>query len=137
MSKNIESIADTIKMELSRANRARETGYRYNEEFQDVTELEITDRIKPCLDGTEDNGFMLDFVAEVNIENPLSSKRYVIHLYGGKNGSGKWNEYFVDAVSIINKLMDSKIGNFKKAYLIDWHNDCADDVFDLLIGVRE
>lgn len=120
------------KVELRRKNVIEDGMTRYNETWEDVTPA-FEERVKKCLEGTEDNMFSLGYIAKplVNFDN-----YYVIYIHGGKNGSGKWNEYFVDALSIFNKLTDKNIGNFSKVYLIDWKNDCSDDVFDMWIGVE-
>ena len=92
----------------------------------------VIDKVTKSLAGCEWSNLKLDFVAKVE-----GSEHLVIHLYGGKNGSGQWNEYFVDLLSFINKLKEESIGGFKEVWLISLKNDCADDVFDVYIGVRQ
>lgn len=104
----------------------------YEETWTKVTDSDVIDKVTKSLVGCESSNLKLDFVAKVE-----GSKHLVIHLYGGKNGSGQWNEYLVDLLSTFNKLKDESIGGFKEVWLISLKNDCADDVFDVYIGVRQ
>ena len=104
----------------------------YGETWTKITDDDVITRVTKSLSGCEWSNLKLDFVAKVE-----GSEHLVIHLYGGKNGSGKWNEYLADLLSIINKLTDESIGTFKEVWLISLKNDCADDVFDVYIGVRQ
>lgn len=104
----------------------------YGENWIKVTDDDVITRVTKSLAGCECSNLKLDFVAKVE-----GSEHLVIHLYGGKNGSGQWNEYLVDLLSTFNKLKDESIGSFKEVWLISLKNDCADDVFDVYIGVRQ
>ena len=104
----------------------------YGENWIKVTDNDVITRVTKSLSGCEWSNLKRDFVAKVE-----GSEHFVIHLYGGKNGSGQWNEYFVDLLSTFNKLKDESIGGFKEVWLISLKNDCADDVFDVYIGVRQ
>ena len=104
----------------------------YEETWTNVTDDDVIDKVTKSLAGCEFSNLKLDFVAKVE-----GSEHFVIHLYGGKNGSGQWNEYLVDLLSTFNKLKDESIGGFKEVWLISLKNDCADDVFDVYIGVRQ
>ena len=104
----------------------------YGETWTNVTDDVVIDKVTKSLAGCNSSNLKLDFVAKVE-----GSEHLVIHLYGGKNGSGEWNEYLVDLLSTFNKLKDESIGGFKEVWLISLKNDCADDVFDVYIGVRQ
>lgn len=104
----------------------------YGETWTKVTDDDVIDKVTKSLAGCNSSNLKLDFVAKVE-----GSEHLVIHLYGGRNGSGQWNEYLVDLLSTINKLKDESIGTFKEVWLISLKNDCADDVFDVYIGVRQ
>ncbi len=52
-------------------------------------------------------------------------------LYGGKNGCGKWEDYFQDLSNFTDRL---KGGAVKKLWLIKLENDCPDDVFTATFG---
>ena len=104
----------------------------YGETWTKVTDDGVIKRVTKSLVGCDWSNLKLDFVAKVE-----ESEHLVIHLYGGKNGCGEWNEYLVDLLSTFNKLKDESIGGFKEVWLISLKNDCADDVFDVYIGVRQ
>lgn len=104
----------------------------YGENWTKITDDDVITRVTKSLAGCEWSNLKLDFVAKVE-----KSEHFVIHLYGGKNGSGQWNEYLVDLLSTFNKLKEESIGAFKNVWLISLKNDCADDVFDVYIGVRQ
>ena len=104
----------------------------YGETWTKITDDDVITRVTKSLSGCDQSNLKVDFAAKVE-----EAEHLVIHLYGGKNGSGKWNEYLVDLLSTINKLTDESIGAFKKVWLISLKNDCADDVFDVYIGVRQ
>lgn len=110
------------------------------ETWTDIPNGDIVTRVTRSLEGCEWSNLKLDSVKKVKlnyVENAEESEHLVVHLYGGKNGSGEWNKYLVDLLSFINKLNDKDIGGFKKVWLISLKNDCADDVFDVYIGVRQ
>lgn len=104
----------------------------YGETWTEIPNSDEATKVVKSLEGCEWSNLKLDFVAKVE-----GSEHLVIHLYGGKNGSGQWNEYLVDLLSTFNKLKDESIGGFKEVWLISLKNDCADDVFDVYIGVRQ
>lgn len=104
----------------------------YGETWTKVTDDDVITRVTKSLAGCEWSKLKVDFVAKVE-----GSEHLVIHLYGGRNGSGQWNEYLVDLLSTFNKLKEESIGAFKNVWLISLKNDCADDVFDVYIGVRQ
>lgn len=104
----------------------------YGENWTKITDDDVITRVTKSLAGCDSSNLKLDFVAKVE-----GSEHLVIHLYGGKNGSGQWNEYLVDLLSTFNKLKEESIGAFKNVWLISLKNDCADDVFDVYIGVRQ
>lgn len=115
---------------------------KYSETWEDATDTYL-ERVKKCLEGTENNRFSIEYIAEVvadefgePIPNENQGKRQIISLHGGKNGDGKWNEYLTDMLSIFNKLTDKAVGGFNSAYLINWDVDVADDVFYIYIGIN-
>lgn len=104
----------------------------FGETWTKITDDDVIDKVTKSLGVCEWSNLKLDFVAKVEEGSHL-----VVHLNGGKNGCGEWNEYLVDLLSFINKLKDENIGGFKEIWLISLKNDCADDVFDVYIGVRQ
>lgn len=105
---------------------------KYAETWTKIANGNEVTKVTKSLEGCEWSELKLDFVAKVKEGGHL-----VVHLYGGKNGCGEWNEYLVDLLSFINKLKDKDIGDFKEVWFISLENDCADDVFDVYIGVRQ
>ena len=104
----------------------------YGETWTKITDDDVITRVTKSLAGCEWSNLKLDFVAKVE-----GSEHLVVHLYGGRNGCGEWNKYLVDLLSTFNKLKEESIGAFKNVWLISLKNDCADDVFDVYIGVRQ
>ena len=104
----------------------------YGETWTKITDDNVITKVTKSLAGCDSSNLKLDFVAKVE-----GSEHFVIHLYGGKNGCGEWNKYLVDLLSFINKLKEKDISAFKEVWLISLKNDCADDVFDVYIGVRQ
>lgn len=130
------------KMIEQRKQEVAEDGRKYGETWKDVTD-EYIDRVNKSLAGTEENRFSCGYVADViadelghEIPNEYQNKRQIIYIHGGKNGSGKWNEYLVNALGIFNRLTKENIGGFNNVYLIKWDVDVADDVFYMWIGVN-
>ena len=114
----------------------------YNEVWKECTIL-FKDKIEKCLDGTEDDKFKLEYVAEViedetgaSLPNEYEGRRYIALLTAGKNGDGDWIDYLIDAHNIFADLTDLNVGGFEKAYMVKWENDCADDVSYLYIGLK-
>ena len=67
-----------------------------------------------------------------NIVEVRLGERYVVaRIYGGLNGSGKWETYLED----INKLLKD-IEKKYHTWVVQILNDCCDDVWTLEIGVR-
>lgn len=114
----------------------------YNEVWKECTIL-FKDKIEKCLDGTEDDKFKLEYVAEViedetgaSLPNEYEGRRYIALITAGKNGDGDWIDYLIDAHNIFADLTDPDVGGFEKAYLVKWENDCADDISYLYIGLK-
>ena len=66
-------------------------------------------------------------------ENELEPGKsyYVLTVAGGLNGRGQLLFYLEDVAKLVRKLMT----RFNYVWLIDWINDCPDDVFSLKIGL--
>lgn len=120
-------------------NRLKEDSESFGENWEDVTN-EFKERVESCLAGCERDGFSLDYVARVKPKTrgmlvDETTPQYVVHLYAGRNSCSNWGDYFADAISIVYSLTSSVRGKFKRAWLIEWTNDPADDVSSLLFGV--
>lgn len=64
-------------------------------------------------------------------------------IYGGANGGGfrgmdsNWPYYMSLVRKFLGKLLNYDNGNmFKDVWLIDWDNDCCDDVWTLRLGIE-
>ena len=64
-------------------------------------------------------------------------------IYGGANGGGlrgvesNWPFYMSLVRKFLGKLLDYDNGSFfKDVWMIDWDNDCCDDVWTLRLGIR-
>ena len=64
-------------------------------------------------------------------------------IYGGANGGGfcgaksNWTYYMSLVRKFLGKLLDYNNGQvFKDVWLIDWDNDCCDDVWTLRLGIE-
>lgn len=56
----------------------------------------------------------------------------ILKVFGGRNGCGKWTDYFSDIRDLFRKFGDSGM----EAWLVDLDNDVPDDVFYMTMCVR-
>lgn len=57
---------------------------------------------------------------------------YKVTVSGGKNGNGKWVEYF----SSLSKFTDAIESNGMEIWLVKMYNDVVDDVFYATFGIK-
>ena len=57
---------------------------------------------------------------------------YKVTVSGGKNGNGKWGEYF----SILSKFVNAIESNGMEIWLVKMYNDVLDDVFYATFGIK-
>ena len=63
----------------------------------------------------------------------------VFMLSGGLNGRGEWNEYLQTLAMFVVELEDMlklNYGEDARVYLITLKNDCADDIFYPVFGIK-
>jgi hypothetical protein len=85
-----------------------------------ITENEIRQKIEQVIPDTD---------SSISIhEISKQGTHYIVTLYGGLNGRGDFFDYLSDVQHIVLQL--------DNVWLIDWINDCLDDVWTLRIGVR-
>ena len=85
-----------------------------------ITEYEIKQKIEQVIPDTD---------SRISIhEISKQGNHYIVTLYGGLNGKGDLFDYLNDVQHIVTQLDD--------VWLIDWINDCLDDVWVLRIGIR-
>ena len=65
-------------------------------------------------------------------ESEDEHKYFILTVDGGLNGRGQFLFYLEDVAKLVKKLMT----RFNYVWLIDWINDCPDDVFSLKIGLK-
>lgn len=85
-----------------------------------ISEYEIRQKIEKVIPDTDSR----ITIQEISKEGA----HYIVTLYGGLNGRGDFFDYLSDVQHIIVQL--------DNVWLIDWINDCLDDVWVLRIGVR-
>ena len=90
------------------------------------TEHEIRQTIEKLIPNT-DSAISIKEISLEDVYDPESA-HYIVTLYGGLNGCGEFFDYLKDVQYIVLHL--------EGAWLIDWINDCPDDVWVLRIGVR-
>ena len=61
----------------------------------------------------------------------------IVRLFGGRNGADPdWETYWAELYQFLKEINDTKISEGRlDSWVIDLENDCADDVFDMMIGV--
>ena len=74
----------------------------------------------------------LELVDESVEESEDDGRYFILTVEGGLNGCGKLLFYLEDVAKLVKKLMT----RFTYVWLIDWENDCPDDVFRLRLGLR-
>ena len=62
--------------------------------------------------------------------NEYTDKYYILKMYTGENGRGKWENYFSEMLGFVNNMK----GKGYNIWMIDWINDCADDVSTIRFG---
>ena len=110
----------------------------FNEKWVKVENENVLAKIENCLAETKDERFCLEYVADVvenevgqSIPNEYQGPYMIIGLHGGLNGSGRWNVYLMDVITIIHRLGLM----FANVTILDIKNDVPDDVFDVRIVV--
>lgn len=80
------------------------------------------------------NGLSLKGVSLYSVDE---EKDYdILTLYGGLNGKGDFLSYMSQVTTIVWTLENEDLVKVKDIWLIDWINDCPDDVWTLRIGIR-
>ena len=100
------------------------TKNEFGETWKKVNDEKLIDCVEACFRGSKENKFCVDSLSEVIGNDNKGTNAYIIEASAGKNGPGDWIEYLADMISIMNKLKK----NFNDVYLLDWKNDCPDDV---------
>lgn len=73
------------------------------------------------------------FLTKVSLKSVEEKDDYdILTIYGGFNGNGNFDCYLDQVKDIVDELQFEG-----DVWLIDWINDCPDDVWTLRIGVRK
>lgn len=88
----------------------------------------LTDKVQNVIDDSE---LGLEVIhSEIYGNNDDSF--YKVTVSGGKNGNGKWGEYF----SSLSKFTDAVESNGMEIWLAKMYNDVLDDVFYAIFGIK-
>lgn len=71
-------------------------------------------------------------VVHSEMDGKNNNSFYKVTVSGGKNGNGKWGEYF----SILSKFADAVESNGMEIWLVKMYNDVLDDVFYATFGIK-
>lgn len=96
-------------------------------EYISLNYQEVESKVKQLLEQVNDGTTKLQFLE-------LSKDKYntdVLKIWGGLNGSGDWSNYFLNLFNFLDLLERDY-----EVWLIGIKNDCADDVFDVKLGIR-
>lgn len=88
----------------------------------------LTDNLQNVID----NSNLELEVIHSEIDGKNNDSFYKVTVSGGKNGNGKWGEYF----SILSKFADAVESNGMEIWLVKMHNDAFDDVFYATFGIK-
>ena len=82
----------------------------------------------------------IDYIAQVikdglgdDLPNEYTDKFYVIQMYMGENGNGKWENYFSEMMGFVKNMKK----NGYDIWMADWVNDCSDDVSTIRFGFKK
>ena len=88
----------------------------------------LTDKVQSVIDKSN---LELDVITSETDRNGYDSF-YKVTVSGGKNGNGKWAEYF----SSLSKFTDAVESNGMEIWLVKMYNDVLDDVFYATFGIK-
>ena len=88
----------------------------------------LTDKVQSVIDKSN---LELEVIDSEKNRNGYDSF-YKVTVSGGKNGNGKWGEYF----SILSKFAYAVESNGMEIWLVKMYNDAFDDVFYATFGIK-
>ena len=88
----------------------------------------LTDKVQSMIDKSN---LGLEVINSETDRNGYDSF-YKVTVSGGKNGNGKWAEYF----SSLSKFTDAVESNGMEIWLVKMYNDVLDDVFYATFGIK-
>ena len=93
-----------------------------------ITIGKLTDKVQSVIDKSN---LGLEVINSEMDRNGYDSF-YKVTVSGGKNGNGKWAEYF----SSLSKFTDAVESNGMEIWLVKMYNDVLDDVFYATFGIK-
>lgn len=78
---------------------------------------------------------VIDYIAQVikdELGDDYKEVFYVVQMYMGENGCGKWENYFSEMLGFVNNMK----GKGYDIWMINWINDCLDDVSTIQFAFR-
>ena len=121
----------------------------FGETLVKVENKSLYNRVKSCIpirltsngeSSADVRQTVIDCIAEVikdevgdDLPNEYMNKYYILQMYLGDNGGGKWENYFSEMLEFVNNMKEKGYD----IWMIDWINDCADDVSTIQFGFRE
>lgn len=100
-----------------------------NEHYVTATVQEIVDDI--CIEPYE---MYPDNLKLSSVHQVEDGGHFIITIFGGCNGGGD-NKKLVLYLAAVKKLVKRLVEKFGHVWLIDWDNDCLDDVWTLRLGL--
>lgn len=97
-----------------------------NEEWNNDSALK--EKLNSILDKLKKNDSLADRISIANVYRIEGQEHLIIRIFGGENGSGKWEKYLTDIKKIVSEF---------DGWVISLDNDVLDDVWDLHIGIQE
>ena len=88
----------------------------------------LTDKVQSVIDKSN---LELE-VIHSEMDGKNNDSFYKVTVSGGKNGNGKWLEYF----SSLSKFTDAVESNGMEIWLVKMYNDVVDDVFYATFGIK-
>lgn len=118
------SYDDKPKNEFGENQRRLKPGHYIYEELDSM--------MKSCQLDPEERGPKIDSLYICCLHDINDGSHFVVTIGGGANGSGDLVKY----IALIKKLARTMKETYKDVWLLDWANDCCDDVWTLRLCFR-
>ena len=87
----------------------------------------LDDLMKSCQLDPEEPGPKIDSLYICRLHEVNKGSHFIVTIGGGANGSGDLVKY----ISLVKKLAKAMKEKFADVWLLDWANDCCDDIWTL------
>lgn len=131
MKKDFDEKILTKELENARLEAERE-GKEFNELWVPIYDKELKEKIDNCFEVVKEFPWTCEeiYKAEYSLPDKIRCNHLILKVSGGKNGNGNWNNYLNE----MNKIFSNLKNFFNDVWLIDWKNDCLDDISYARIG---